>query len=164
MRHMLLILLCVFCVSCAPKPFEPRSEIHDLSWERIDRYEDHHVELAKIKALGNFDIRPKMTSTNVILSKADYKKFAVCIEKGQALKTLAVNEADLVNYYIDIVNHQRSWMELERKKTVEYKELWVRAENAYLQEEYRHKRDNLVNKIKDWIILIGAIALGASSI
>ena len=164
MKRILLILLCVFCVSCTPKPFEPRSEIHDLSWERIDRYEDHHTELAKIKALGNFDIQPKITRLNVILSKADYKKFAVCIEKGQALKTLAVNEAELINYYINIINHQRTWMELERKKTVEYKELWVRAENAYRLEEYRHNRDNLANKIKDALVLIGAIALGVASL
>lgn len=165
MKYTLLIFLCIFCVSCAPKPFEPRSEVNDMKWERIDKYEDHHVELQKIKDLGVVKVRPlKLTATNVVLSKEDYKSFQILVVKGKALKQLVLDEADLINYYIDIVNYQRDWMELERGKTIEYKELWVRSENAYLLEEYRHNRDNLANKIKDALILIGAISLGVASL
>lgn len=172
-KYILLILLCLSCVSCAPKTFEPFTP-PEISWEQTLPY-TNDVEMEKIKGLGKIKLIPvyvdkqsnKTTpdkATHVILTSNNYKDIGILIEKTKAYKMLAEEEEILINTYISIINSQKEYIQLERRKSIEYRQLWVMSENRFRQEEHRHTRDNNLNKISHYLIMIGSIALALTGL
>jgi len=171
MKYIMLILLCLLTVSCAPATFKPYTP-PEIKFNRTPEYSNKTV-LAEIKGLGKIKLKPmyvdkhmKKTSPSnadyVILTDKNYKDIGVLIQKAKAYKSLAIEEEILINNYISIINTQKEYVELERQKAREYRQLWVMSENNFRMEEYRHTRDNVINKVTHYILVIGGIALAIS--
>jgi hypothetical protein len=161
-------------MACAPKEFIPRSDALDLKWDRTPSY-NNQEDIQRIKDIGQVAFSPKYVlenntettpseATHIILTRKEWYGIGVIVEKAKAYKELAEQEESLINTHIDIINSQKEYIELERRKSIEYRDLYMISENSFRQEEYRHKQDNLINKIGHYIIVIGGIALGISSL
>lgn len=169
MKHILLITLCLLCVSCAPKEFTPRSDALELNWDKTPSYSNQE-DIQRIKDIGRVSFSPKyvlenstetspLDATHVILTRKEWKGVGIIVEKAKAYKELSEQEESLINTHIAIINSQKEYIALERLKSIEYRELWIRSENSFRMEEYRHKQDNFINKVGHYIIVIGSIAL-----
>jgi len=172
-NKIILLISLLLCVSCAPTTFTP-FQPPELKFEKTPNFSNQD-NLDKIRNIGTIQFNPlymnndyKQVDPNVAdfvcLSRQEYKGIGVLIEKTKAYKQLSVDEAGLINIDIDTINSYKEYISLERQKAIEYRELWVNAKNDYLQEQYRHDRDNLYNKISQWLIVIGGIVLGAHAL
>jgi len=172
MKKLSCLLILLLCVSCASKfnPYTPP----DIKFEKT-AYFSNDVEMERIKGLGSIALNPIYVDANnkpispdkavgVILSSDNYKDVGVMIEKMKSYKQLAEEEETITNLYIDINNSKNEYISLERQKAIEYRELWVNAKTDLVEEKDSHDRDNLLNKISHYLIIIGGIVLGVNAL
>jgi hypothetical protein len=95
--------------------------------------------------------------THLLLTKNEYAKVGVLVKRSIALKEIALEQENLINFYIDQLNSVKSLFALESKKSSHYRELWVASENAFRKEKAQHKLDNWINRVSMYLITVGSI-------
>lgn len=168
-----LVLLLVL-TSCAPAQFTPFTP-PEVKYDRSPPYsvEESLAAIPKpakmepiyvrLEPTANTDVvtahilADKDQATHILLVPSEYAKIGGVLKVAKAYKAIAVEQEHLVNTYISQINILKELLELERQKTIMYKELWVDSENAYRQEKFDHKMDNMFHRGVIGTIVIGAI-------
>jgi len=161
-RFIVLFLLIVSLVGCAPAVFVPR-ELPQVKFEPTPTYS---IDLSKIPKPDKLkpifmDVNFKEVSADeasyVVLVPSEYAKIAALLKLCKTYKDIVKEQELLVNAHVQIINSLKEYLALERLKMEEYRILWADSENAYRQERYYHKMDNAVNKGAMSLISLGAI-------
>lgn len=171
----LLLIFSLFLItSCAPKNITPK-KIPDLKYEKTATYNiiDELNKLPKpdkIKPIyvildGNQIIKStKEEATYILLAPKEYSKVGAVVDLAVSYKKIVKEQEVLVNTYIKQINALKTLLELERQKVQHYQELYINAENAYRQEKYDHKFDNILNRAGMYMVTIGSVVLVALAI
>ena len=61
-------------------------------------------------------------------------------------KEITQEQATLINLHINTINTLKEHIELERAKSLQYRELWINAENNYRYEEWEHTKTHIFYK------------------
>ena len=96
-------------------------------------------------------------ATHILLIPEDLSKITAKLEIGSQYKEIAISEEALINTYINQINALKEFIEIERTKSLVYRELWVNSENAYRQEQKERRHDNILNKVTTF--LFGTVAI-----
>ena len=168
------LVILIFLTSCAPAQFTP-FEPPEIRYERTPPYsveesfaaipkpskiERVYVKLEGLPKQGEFTatvVGTREEATHILLLPSEYAKVGGVLKVAKAYKAIAVEQENLVNTYISQINTLKELLELERQKTIMYKELWVDSENAYRQERYDHQVDNIFHRGVIGTMVIGAI-------
>jgi energy-coupling factor transporter transmembrane protein EcfT len=152
----------LFFYGCAPAKFSP-IKTPEIKFNQTPHYDVEELlsniqkpEKMKVLFINNDfkEVNPE-DATNVIIIPKEYAKVAALLELCKTYKDIILEQENLVNIHIDTINSLKEFISLEQMKSNTYKELWVNAENAYIQEKYERKLDNVINKITT--ISIGTI-------
>jgi len=160
---LLIVLLGIFLLSvgCAPPKFITK-EPFQAKFEPTPPYE---LDLSKIPKPDKlkpmfmnekFEEVPIDQAKFIVLDPKEFAKIAALIKLAKAYKNIAEEQASLINIRIELINALKEYLAIEQAKANEYRQLWADSENAYRQERYSHKFDNLLNKG-----VFGAIGIGA---
>lgn len=166
----ILLILSFVLASCAPAPFKPYTP-PEIKYDKLDYYEiqdklDMIPKPEKLvpvyvvisgESIAVLSKEEKAKATHVLLAPREYAKVGGLVKLAKTYKSLTVEQEALVNTYIDQINALREMLELERQKTILYKELWVDSENAYRQEKAEHDRSNFINRAAMVVVTIGAL-------
>jgi hypothetical protein len=159
-----MIVMMLFMGACAPKQFVP-FQPPELTIENTAPYVLDMTTISKPEKLIPIYVDENMKPTTidkakfVLLAPSEYAKIGALVKLAETYKMIAIEEASFVNIHIDTINSLKEYVALERQKAIEYRNLWMMSENAYRQEEYRHKMDNRINKATMYLITIGSIVL-----
>lgn len=162
------LMLSIFMIaSCAPKQFEPWKppeikfdptppyEIQEAlkNIPKPDKLEPVYVTISgdEVKQV------PKEQATHILLVPKEYAKVGAVVKLAKTYKEIVIEQEAIINSYIEANNALKEMLELERQKSLLYREMWVDSENAYRQEKYEHNRDNYINRTGMYIITIGSI-------
>ncbi|MGD2072722.1 MAG: hypothetical protein PVG65_04460 [Candidatus Thorarchaeota archaeon] len=160
----ILVILCTILlfVSCGPTKFVPKSR-EPIKFESTPKYELNLDEITKpdkpkyILMDEDFNIIEDIKEAKyVVYTKEEFAKVVAHLEVRKAYKDIAKEQELLINNYIKIINSLKEYVALEQEKAKEYRELWADSENAYRQERYDHKIDNLFHRS-----IIGSMGIGA---
>lgn len=161
MKWLILLIISIFLFGCGPKQFEPYKpkEIH------IEKEEYHNLDLSTIKKPNKivpiyvndqFEEVDVNNATMILLEPSEYAKVSALLKLAIGYKKIAIEESELVNIKVDKINSMIELLELEKHKADMYRQYWVDAENKYREELYEHKKDNVINKTTNFIIMIGS--------
>ncbi len=167
------LVLFAGCASKDFKPFEPdpikfektpdykvdTSKLDDLLKGAIEK--QYTAKEAIIHDDGKVEFLPpgsKLKPTHVVLLPAEFKEVANIVDIAMAYRDTTLAEEGLINTHIATVNSLKELAEMERQKVLIYREQWVNSENLYRHEAKVHRRDNLVNDVKFWLVTVGSVA------
>lgn len=162
----MILLLGGFIIGCGPTkvdPFKPKpisfnkTEEYKVNLDKVEKPDPIQPIYVKEKE-GSIKKVPKENATMVLLPQQEYKKVSALLEVAHGYKKIAKKQEDLVNLKIDEINSLKEYIALERKKSNQYREMWINSENKYREEKWNHEWDNKINKIGTYIITIGSIA------
>ena len=172
MRTIATILCLAMLCSCAPAKFEPfvppvitMEETAPYSiaaqLEELPKPEPlvrTYVVEAKDSA-GNVTYVPTASSkaTHILLTRDEYAKVGVLVKRAVAMKEIALEQENLINAYIDQLNHVKKLFLLEQEKANTYRQQWIDSENAFRQEKAQHTWDNRINRTSMYLITVGSI-------
>jgi len=159
----LLIFFIFFICSCAPAKFEAK-EMSELKFEKTPQYNINLDDIPKPSKIqrqflnGDFKLTKNIDEAKyVLLVPKEYAKIEALLDIIIAYKKIIKEQEVLINSDINIINSLKEFVELERLKAKEYRNLWVDSENAYREERYLHKMDNAINKGTLSLISIGSL-------
>lgn len=157
-------LLLIFLISCGPKefvPYEPpkidfnATKPYTLDLSSIQKPD----KLQPIFVDKDFNEVDMNNASYIVLTPKEYGKINTLLKIATTYKKVALEQAELVNIHIDTINSLKEFLELERNKSLQYRELWINAENNYRYEKYEHTKDNFINKTGMYLISIGGVIL-----
>ena len=168
----ILVAMSLVLASCSPAQFKPYTP-PEIKYDKLDYY-DIQQQLDMIpkpdklipvyvvisgETVTVLNKENKDKATHILLAPKEYAKIGGLVKLATTYKSLTIEQEALVNTYIDQINALREMLELERQKTILYKELWVDSENAYRQEKAEHDRSNFINRAAMVIVTIGALVV-----
>lgn len=168
MKKYLWILL-IFLIGCGPKEFKP-FQPEELNFNATKPYTLDLSSIQKPDKLQPIFVDDDFNEVDIdnafyiVLTPKEYGKINTLLKIATTYKKVALEQAELVNIHIDTINSLKEFLELERKKSLQYRELWINAENNYRYEKYEHSKDNFINKSGMYLISIGSIILLAIGI
>ena len=168
-KLLLLILIGLFLMSCAPAPYKPfKPEV--ITFEKTAPYsiqEDlekipkpeapKRLYVKKINDTTYEVVADKKLATHIMLAPKEYAKIGALVKLTKTYKGLVLDEETLINTYIDQINALKELYAMEQRKAEVYRELYINSENAYRQEKYEHDWDNRIHKTGLYGITIGSI-------
>ena len=169
-RILLLILIGIFIVSCAPAPFKPFKP-EPIAFEETMPYSVQEdldkipkpdpIKRMYVKKIDDtsYQIVEKAEATHVMLAPSEFAKVGAVVKIAIAYKELAIDQEALVNTYIEQINALKELYAMEQRKSEVYRELWISSENAYRHEKWEHDWDNRLHKTGLYAITIGAVVV-----
>ena len=158
-----MLLICfIFTVSCAPMPFK-LTPLPEIKFKRTTPYSIDLSTIIKpdkpIKIWMNdkFEVVPMKDAKYLVLTKPEYAKFIAQLRIKKTYEEIIEQQEILINQYIDINNNIKEYLELERAKAEEYRQLWADSENSFRYEKYLHDITKASNKAMFMTISIGAL-------
>ena len=161
-KVILFIFLVLFCIGCAPKQFEP-FQPPEIKFEKTEEYKLDLSSIKKPEKINpifvdeNFKEVPTENARFVLLSQQEYAKVGSLVELAITYKKVAEGQATLINLHINTINSLKEFLELERQKSLQYRELWVNAENNYRYEQWEHKKDSFFYQSGLYAISLGSL-------
>jgi len=162
-RKITSILIClIFIVSCAPVQLKP-TPLPKIEFKKTEPYKIDLSTIVKpkkpIKIWMNdkFKQVPMSEAKYLVLAKPEYAKFIAQLRIKKTYEEIIGQQEILINQYIDIGNNLKEYLELERAKAEEYRQLWADSENAYRYEKYLHDITRTTNKAMFMTISIGSL-------
>lgn len=160
---LILVVLSLIFTGCTPPKFVPK-EYPKVEFEPTPSYEANLDEIevpgkpVKILLDGNFQITEDQTKARYIaFAPKEYTKVQAYVLAGKSYKEIAIEQEKLINTYIEQINALKELIALEQAKAEQYRQLWADSENAYRQERYEHRIDNMINK--GIFVTIGALVI-----
>jgi len=169
--NFIFLLILISCYGCATtfEPYEPPK----ITFEKTKEFKVGFEKLEEeSKKIGNVDlvfiklnektneielVLNEEDATHILLVPDELNKITAKLEIGSQYKEIAISEEALINTYINQINALKEFVELERTKSLVYRELWVNSENAYREERKDRKFDNFTSKVTTF--LLGGIAI-----
>ena len=162
-----LILVTLIVTSCAPAKFDPWTP-PEIKFEPTPSYEIQEAlkNIPKPEKLepmyviisgDKVEEVPREQATHILLAPKEYAKVGGVVKLAKTYKEIVIEQEAIINSYIEANNALKEMLELERQKSLMYREMWVDSENMYRQEKYEHDRDNYINRTGMYIITIGSI-------
>jgi hypothetical protein len=170
-KFIILLIIGVFLVSCAPapiKPFKPEPIKFDETppysiqedLDKIPKPQPLKRMYVKMVTDTTYEIVVnKDEATHIMLAPNEYAKVGAVVKLAKTYKGLVLDQETLVNTYIDQINALKELYAMEQRKSEVYRELWISSENAYRQEQWEHKWDNRIHKTALYGITIGSIVV-----
>lgn len=171
---LMILIVPTFCITgcktvddgLTPPALQPikfdKTEPFKLDVEKLSIPDSPIKMYGKINDKGNIDIIQESENADlVIFTPEEYSKFAALGKLTLTYKDLAKQEELLINTYIDKVNMLKEYTEIERYKTMEYREMWNDAQIQYKNEVKQRHKDNILHKITlggVCVVFIGIIA------
>ncbi len=168
-KLLLLILIGIFLVSCAPAPFKPfkpevikfdESPAYSIQ-EDLDKIPKpspiKRMYVKKITDISFEVVADKAEATHIMLAPKEYAKVGAIVKLAKTYKGLILDQETLINTYIDQINALKELYAMEQRKSEVYRELWISSENAYRQEKWEHDWDNRIHKAGLYGITFGSI-------
>jgi len=161
-KYVLYLFLVLFCIGCAPKQFEP-FQPPEIKFEKTQEYK---LDLSSIKKPEKIvpifvDDNFKEVSIDdakfVLLSPGEYAKVGAIVQMAVTYKQIALEEEVLINLHINTINALKEYLELERQKSLQYRELWVNAENNYRYEKWEHQKTSFFYQAGLYVISFGSL-------
>lgn len=172
MKKFIIVFWCgYFLSSCAPAkitPFTPPTiELYDTQQYSVQETLDALPKPESPKKIWvkqaedgkSFVVVPRAEATHALFTNSEYAKVGVLVKRAVALKEITLEQENLVNSYIDQLNHVKNLFTLEQEKALSYRQMWIDSENAFRQEQSQHKWDNRVNRTAMYLITIGSIVV-----
>ena len=161
-KIILFVCLIFFFIGCAPKQFEP-FQPPEIKFEKTQEYK---LDLSSIKKPDK--INPIYLDENfkevsiekakfILLSPQEYAKIGALLEIAITYKKVALEQETLVNLHINTINALKEFLELERQKSLQYRELWVNAENNYRYEKWEHQKTSFFYQSGLYLISFGSL-------
>lgn len=147
----LILLLLSGCSWFGPNKFDP-SKPKPITIEKQKSYNIDLSKLKKIKSLDpiyvdeNFNKISPDKAKYAILDLKEMKKVKVIIDLAKTYKDITKKQEVIINNKIDIINKYIEQLKLEREKTIEYRNLWVNAENRLREEKWNNEIQDLMDK------------------
>ncbi len=161
-RILAIIMVLMLLVSCGPAKFVPVNK-EPVKFEATPPYElnlDGIIKPGKPKHVlmdKEFKVVKDLSKVKyVVYTKKEFAKIVAHLEIRKAYKDITTEQEVLINNYINIINSLKEYVALEQMKADQYRELWADSENAYRQEKYDHKVNNMFHRG-----VIGAMGIGA---
>jgi len=161
-KYVLYLFLVLLCVGCAPKQFEP-FQPPEIKFEKTQEYK---LDLSSIKKPekinpifvdGNFKEVSIDEAKFVLLTPSEYAKVGAVVQMAVTYKQIAIEEETLINLHINTINALKEYLELERQKSLQYRELWVNAENNYRYEKWEHQKSSFFYQTGLYAISFGSL-------
>ena len=127
-KYVLYLFLVLFCIGCAPKQFEP-FQPPQIQFEKTQEYK---LDLSSIKKPEKIvpifvDDNFKEVSVDeakfVLLSPTEYAKVGAIVQMAVNYKQIALEQETLINLHINTINALKEYLEMERQKSLQYREL-----------------------------------------
>lgn len=161
-KWIIILFLVLFCVGCGPKHFEP-FQPPEIKFQETPEYK---LDLSSIKKPEK--IQPMYLDDNfkqvsidkakfILLTPQEYAKVGAIVEMAVTYKKIAEGQETLINLHINTINTLKEYMELERKKSLQYRELWVNAENNYRYEKWEHSKTKFFYQTGLYAISFGSL-------
>lgn len=161
-----LLFLIFILTNCATtfEPYKPpeitfeKTPKFQVGFEKIDEESKKIGDVNLVFVKVNMDtneiemVDNDEDATHILLIPEDLNKITAKLEVGAKYKQIAISEEALINTYIDQINALKEFIEIERVKSLAYRELWVSSENAYREEKKDRRMDNLSNKITTFLL------------
>ena len=170
-KCILFVLIIIFSsASCAPKEFTPFKP-DEIKFEKTSDYDikqdlENIIKPDPIKPIyarvvnDQIEIvEDRSLATHILLPPQEYAKVAAVVKLSITYKDIILQQEALINQYIAQTNVLKELLEMERQKSLNYRELWVISENMYRQERYDHQVDNFINKSSLLITIVGRVVL-----
>ena len=166
-KYNLLLLSFIFLFGNCATTFEPykppeitfeKTPKFQVGFEKIDEESKKIGDVNLVFVKVNMDtneiemVDNDEDATHILLIPEDLNKITAKLEIGAQYKEIAISEEALINTYIDQINALKEFIEIERVKSLTYRELWVNSENAYRQEKRDRGMDNFHNKITTFLL------------
>jgi len=166
-----LLLIPLLFSNCATtfQPYQPpeikfeRTSKFEVGFQKIEneskKIGDINLVFVKVNETNNNleIVENEEEATHILLIPEDLNKITAKLELGSQYKEIAISEEALINTYINQINALKEFIEIERTKSLVYRELWVNSENAYRQEQKERRHDNILNKVTTF--LFGTVAI-----
>lgn len=122
------LFLVLLCIGCAPKQFEP-FQPPEIKFEKTQEYK---LDLSSIKKPEK--ISPIFVDDNfkevsideakfVLLSPSEYAKVGAIVQMAVTYKKISTEQETLINLHINTINALKEYLEMERQKSLQYREL-----------------------------------------
>ena len=161
-----LLLIPLLFSNCATtfQPYQPpeikfeRTSKFEVGFQKIEneskKIGDINLVFVKVNETNNNleIVENEEEATHILLIPEDLNKITAKLEIGSQYKEIAISEEALINTYINQINALKEFIEIERVKSLTYRELWVNSENAYRQEKRDRGMDNFHNKITTFLL------------
>jgi hypothetical protein len=115
-------------IGCAPKPFEPftppsisfeETPPYSINLDAIPRPEPPEPMFLNDK----FEIVSPNEATMILFTTEEFSKIGALARLTSEYRKIIEEQAELVNIHIDISNSLKEYLELEKQKSLAYKEL-----------------------------------------
>lgn len=116
------------CIGCAPKQFVP-FEPPKVEFERTPSFVLDTSSIKKPDKLNpmfvddSFKVVPIEQAKYVVLTPSEYSKIGTIVQIAATYKQIATEEEILINLHINTINSLKEYVELERLKSLQYREL-----------------------------------------
>ena len=127
-KYVLYLFLVLLCVGCASKQFEP-FQPPEIKFEKTQEYK---LDLSSIKKPEKIvpifvDDNFKEVSIDeakfVLLSTREYAKVGAIVQMAVTYKQISMEQETLINLHINTINALKEYLEMERQKSLQYREL-----------------------------------------
>lgn len=161
-KYIMYLFLVLLCIGCAPKAFVP-FEPPQIQFEKTQEYK---LDLSSIKKPEK--ISPIFVDDNfkevsvdeakfVLLSPSEYAKVGAIVQMAVTYKQISTEQETLINLHINTINALKEYLEMERQKSLQYRELWVNAENNYRYEKWEHDKSSFFYQTGLYVISFGSL-------
>lgn len=161
-NYIVWIFLVLFCIGCAPKHFEP-FQPPEIKFEKTPEYKLDLSSIQRPERLNVVYLDDKFNEVDVdgakyvLLTPHEYAKVGALVQMVVTYKQVAVEQETLVNLHINTINALKEYLELERQKSLQYRELWVNAENNYRYEKWEHDKSRFFYQTGLYAITFGSL-------
>ena len=127
MKKFIFILL-IFLIGCGPKEFKP-FEPPELDFNATKPYTLDLSSIQKPDKLQpiyvdkDFNKVPIENASYIVLTPKEYNKINTLLKIATTYKKIALEQEELINIHISTINSLKDFLELERTKSLQYREL-----------------------------------------
>lgn len=159
MKKLIIVLsiVCMCIVGCQStsaviRPLSP------LEINKTDKYvlNDNNI------VLPDKPIPTKMSENEISFDKNEFSKILALSNYADGYKTIAKQQEQLINTYVDKCNDYRELAIINREIAISYQDLYTTQVEQYKTEVKEHRTDNFVNRlINIFTILVSGLTIGA---
>lgn len=161
-NYIVWVFLILFCIGCAPKHFKP-FQPPEIKFEKTEEYKLDLSNIKKPDKLNPIYVDDNFKEVDVedakfiLLSPQEFAKIGALVQMVVTYKQVALEQETLINLHINTINALKEYVELERTKSLQYRELWVNAENNYRYEKWEHDKTTFFYQSGFFVITFGSL-------
>lgn len=168
-QYFVIIVCLILLAGCSfgPKKFEPESNMEDLNLKKQDSYSIDLSDINKPEKINpkyvndDFEEVSPEEASYVLFSPSEYSKVGDLLTLSKKYKNIIIKQENLVNNKIENINKLKDLLEIERRRSKEYRRYWIEAENARRNAEYEKEVNETINDLKIYGLTLGTIAIFA---